>query len=164
MISDFMKKLLVAMLVLSLGFALDISGTIVPNSATVQQGTGTSFDIVVVNHEPYTVGLQVALTGIPTWMRVYPGRVSIPYEKSETIKLYFSNNAVPDSYIYRIQLLSNGTSVWEGSVVVNVIGRGGTATPPAKFLKISAQANTEHRGLQEPGALGRGNSPTEGRE
>jgi hypothetical protein len=139
MISDLMRKLLVAMLVLSLGFALDISGTIIPNSATVPQGTGTSFDVNVVNHEPYTVSLQVVLTGIPTWMRVNPNRLTLAPGRSGTIKLYFSNSATPDSYIYRIQLTSNDTSAWEGSVVVNVVGSG---TPPAekKSLSISAQA------------------------
>lgn len=139
--SDFMRKLLIAMLVLSLGFALDISGSIIPNSATLIEGNGTSFDIRVTNWEPQTVNLQVVLTGIPTWMRVSPSRVSIASGRTETIKLYFSNSADPDSYIYRVQLTSNGTSAWEGSVVVNVVGEStsGTGTG-AKSLRISAQA------------------------
>lgn len=136
-----MRKLLIAMLVLSLGFALDISGSIIPNSATLIEGNGTSFDIRVTNWEPQTVNLQVVLTGIPTWMRVSPSRVSIASGRTETIKLYFSNSADPDSYIYRVQLTSNGTSAWEGSVVVNVVGEStsGTGTG-AKSLRISAQA------------------------
>jgi hypothetical protein len=143
MISDFMRRLLAAMLVLSLGFALDITGSIIPNSATLVYGNGTSFDISITNWEPRTVDLRVTLTGIPTWMRIFPNSVSIPHGQTEIIKMYFSNSATPDSYIYRIQLFSNETSVWEGSAIVNVVGEGGTTPGPGpgpKSLKISAQA------------------------
>jgi len=128
------------MLVLSLGFALDVSGSIIPNSATVHYGNGTSFQLVVTNNEPETVDLQVALTGIPTWMRIFPSRLSLPYGQTGTVNFYFSNAATPDSYIYRVQLLSNHTSVWEGSIVVNVLGKKpveGEGGP--KFLRITAQ-------------------------
>ena len=132
-----MKKLTVIMLVMALGFASDISAVFTPSTSTIQYGEGTTFTLSVTNNGDIATTIQVSLTGDPTWIRVTPGSLYLYPGTTKNSIFYFSNTATPNSYIYRVELLDNGTMAWEGLLVVNVEGDGYTATEtPSDDIKI----------------------------
>lgn len=139
-----MRRLLVALLVLMAGFAVDITAVITPNKVTMDYGTGGIFNLTVMNRDSLDMAnLKLSVTGIPTWLRAFPTRISIGPEKTGLIQLYFSNSALPDSYIYELELQDADTlqTVWEGNLIVNIEGAGpdtpGIEEP--RTLKIKTQ-------------------------
>ena len=141
-----MKRILLALLVLMTGFAVDITATVSPNKETLDYGVGGTFNLTIINRDPIDMAnLKLSVTGIPTWLRAYPTRISVGPEQEGLIHLYLSNRAVPTTYIYGLELQDADTLqvVWEGNFIVSIEGDGfdGPATTEPKKLIIQAKDN-----------------------
>ena len=139
-----MKRILLALLVLMTGFAADITAVVTPNKATLDYGVGGTFNLSVTNRDTRGIAnLKLSVTGIPTWLRAYPTRISIGPESEGLIHLYLSNKALPTTYIYGLELQDADTLqlVWEGNFIVSIEGEGpeGPTTTEPKKLIIQSQ-------------------------
>ncbi|MBR9680226.1 MAG: hypothetical protein GOU98_00180 [Candidatus Altiarchaeota archaeon] len=130
-------------LVLSLGFSIDVSGNFRPSSIETEYGTGQTINLTITNNEVDEIlNLNVELTGIPTWMRVIPSSFELFGGQTKTLKFFFSNQAPPASYIYTARIKSNNTIVWDGNIIIGVTGEGvNIPTPPQdqKYIYIHTQ-------------------------
>ena len=137
------KWVMALVLALSIGFSADVSGDFSPSSIDTDYGTGQTLNLTITNNDLSEVlDLNVQLTGIPTWMRVVPSSFELLGGQTKIIKFFFSNNAPPAAYIYTARIMSNNSIVWDGNIIINVVGEGvDIPTPPQdqKYLYIHTQ-------------------------
>ena len=139
-----MKRLSLALVfMLSIGFAFDISAIMSSNVANINEGEGTSFDLLVTNNDGSLVTLKLAITGVPTWMRSSTSQLNLMASQSETITFDFSDKATPNTYLYLLELRDQETdeNVWKGNLIIKVIGEFSEEEDESesRFIKISTQ-------------------------
>jgi len=130
-----MKWVTILMLMLSVGFAADVTAVFSPSSVSTNYGMGKTINLTVKNQEYTPLNLNVEMTGLPTWMRVVPSSFELIGGGTKVLTFSFSNKAPPASYIYTVKLRTNDTVVWDGNIVITVIGNDTEVPTLPKDLK-----------------------------